>query len=439
MRETMQERDALETRFLGAAMGRAVKTGKPIDVLPVVKAVGGKRNQGILWAMRKLCSAGEPPIPTLVHDTLVSHGHEDVALGVSEIALTTDDPEPLAKRITDAHHARLNRDSAKEIAEAVKEGDVKTASQQLKEVAARNLEAEHGLSVKLSDAIRLGLSKYAAEIGEKPIKTGIPAIDEACVLVPGQTLVIGAATNIGKSTLGTTIGMNVSEAGIGFGMVSVEDDVTDFGVRAACALTGISPDDIWKCRLSREQQEQIAKAFQKVEERNFQYSFVRDCDVAGVVAAIEHQASLGCRVVFVDYLQAITVAGATLTGRENVDAVLNELIVTARRCKVALILASQVVRPSERKTGQEPTLYWLKESGSIENRAQCVVMLWRDDHGQMFGRIAKAKRAKAGAKFSLTRHEKTGLLVQVDEAFSDADHVQAREAAGWGPKRKGGW
>jgi len=95
------------------------------------------------------------------------------------------------------------------------------------------------------------------------------------------------------------------------------------------------------------------------------------------------------------------------------------------------------VRPSERKTGQEPTLYWLKESGSIENRAQCVVMLWRDDQGQMHGRIAKAKRSRSGARFRLMRHERTGLLVQVDEAFSDADHVQARENAGWGPKRKG--
>lgn len=434
--ETMQERDALETRFLGAAMGRAVKTGRPIDVLPVVKAMGGKTNQGLLWAMRKLCSAGEPPIPTLVHDTLVSHGHEDVAAKVSEIVLTADDPEPLAKRITDAHHARLNRESAKDIAEAVKDGDVRTASQELKAVAARNLETEHGLSVKLSEAIRLGLSKYAAEIGEKPIKTGIPAIDEACVLVPGQTLVIGASTNVGKSTLGMSIGMNVSEAGIGFGVVSVEDSIDDFGVKAACALTGIKADDIWQHRLSYEQQEQIGKAFKSVQDRNFQFSFVQDCEIGGVVAAIEHQASLGCKVVFVDYLTAIVVAGGTLSGREAVDSVLNTLIVTARRCKVALILASQLSRPTDRKAGAEPTLFQLRESGAIEQRAQAVVLLWRDDHGQMHGRVGKAKRARAGARFKLMRHERTGLLVQIDEAFSDQDWQQARENAGWGPKKK---
>jgi replicative DNA helicase len=77
------------------------------------------------------------------------------------------------------------------------------------------------------------------------------------------------------------------------------------------------------------------------------------------------------------------------------------------------VLASQLRRP-ERDTVAEPNVTALKESGTIENRAQAIVLLWRgeSDKHLVHAKLAKVKRVASGQKFDLVRNPSTGQLVE---------------------------
>jgi replicative DNA helicase len=149
------------------------------------------------------------------------------------------------------------------------------------------------------------------------------------------------------------------------------------------------------------------------------FAYVGSRRLEDVLARIEFMVRVrGARVVAVDYLQSIVPRGSFHSRREAIDSVLAELISLCGRLGVALILASQLARPDKGSPYREPNLIDLKESGEIENRAQCVVMLWRDSDepgAVVHGKIAKAKRQPAGARFDLVRDPDTGMLIEKPE------------------------
>jgi replicative DNA helicase len=139
----------------------------------------------------------------------------------------------------------------------------------------------------------------------------------------------------------------------------------------------------------------------------------------------------GCRVLLIDYLQAIRHRDVGTSTREKVNDSLATLMAAAAQLGATLVLASQLRRASEGGKYQEPGDGDLKESGDIENSAQAIVLLWRETdeesdprYGCVFGKVAKVKRASAGRRFWM-RRDSYGLLI---------------EQGGPAPKKaKGGW
>lgn len=246
------------------------------------------------------------------------------------------------------------------------------------------------------------------------IPVGMPQIDTSYKLSPGQMLVIGAQTNVGKSSLITTWLLSIAKRGTPVGIVTVEDPPEDFGAKILGDLTGINPARMWAGRMSPAEWESLQKRWLAHVDLPLSSAYVGSRSIDDVLARIEFMARVrGVRVVAVDYLQAISHrSGKDL--RERIDRSLEELIALCGRLGVALILASQLSRPDKGSPFKEPQLIDLKESGSIENRAQCVVMLWRENdkpNAPVKAKIAKAKRQPAGVRFTLSRDPDTGMLV----------------------------
>lgn len=281
--------------------------------------------------------------------------------------------------------------------------------------------------------VQLGTDK------DRSVALGTPAIDAHWRPYPGSLTVVGAATGTGKSTLLTSWALSLARRGIANGIVSAEDPVEDFGSKMLGELSQVDPASIWKGNADKHEMARVIAAAEKHEALPFAFSYVGSRRLDDVLAAMRIQARKhGARVIAVDYLQTITPRmNSGRDVREKTDAVLAELIVEASALGVALVLASQLRRPD--REAPEPSVTALKESGTIENRAQAIVLLWRDDakaNGVVFAKLAKVKRGPSGKRFRLERDPDTGGLMQ---ASNDGDPGPSDDDFGGEPYQVGGW
>lgn len=272
------------------------------------------------------------------------------------------------------------------------------------------------------------ISEAAREAGHL-IRLGTPSVDRAYRIGPGSMVTIGAQTNVGKTTLAWSWLMDLAKRGVPCGMISVEDPPEDMGAKAIGDIASVNPAHLWQGATQAD--------WDRVRERVASHkglpvytAHIPDRGIDSVLATMDAMAtSHGCKVVVVDYLQAISHREGPSV-RERVDRSLEDLISQAGRSKVGLVLLSQLARPERGNPFREPQLIDLKESGSIENRAQCVVMLWResDSPGPIRAKVAKAKRQAAGARFALVRHPQHAGLVELSEEDNPDNYRRSFDA-----------
>lgn len=251
-------------------------------------------------------------------------------------------------------------------------------------------------------------------------KMGTAALDRVFSAAPGDLVVVGAATGTGKSTLLTTWSLSLARRGMGVGIISIEDQPEDYGGKLISELARVPAERFYGNCFESGESERIAAALQQDKGLPIHFTKIRSRTLDGVLHSMHTMRHVhSVRVVMVDYLQAIRHAEAN-SMRERVNETLHALMAAAAQLDVTLVLASQL-RRAEGSKFHEPHDGELKESGDIENSAQCIVLLWREtdeethpDYGVVFGKVAKVKRARAGARFALVREESSGCLVEVD-------------------------
>jgi replicative DNA helicase len=88
----------------------------------------------------------------------------------------------------------------------------------------------------------------------------------------------------------------------------------------------------------------------------------------------------GCRVVFVDYAQIVSVPH-TNEARASVAATVSLLKSEAMRLGVTLVLGSQLRKPAHSDANAEPTAHDLKDASELHHAAEVLLLCWREDHG----------------------------------------------------------
>ena len=105
----------------------------------------------------------------------------------------------------------------------------------------------------------------------------------------------------------------------------------------------------------------------------------------------------GLDLIIIDYLQLMSGGGKNESRQEVVAEISRSLKKLARELNVPIIALSQMNRDSEKRVGHEPQLSDLRESGAIEQDADVVMFLYRDDYYEQDSEnknLAKLKIAK---------------------------------------------
>ncbi len=422
-----------EARFLAACLMDPGTLERGVTVADM----GVRANADILGAMLAVRSRAEDVDLLSVRRELERTGK---GVNVDKLLRLTETVEvnatAAAARVRELSAARRLVEAALTAQQQAEGGDVSGAADTMRRAGAEDATLEDRVYThrEMLTATAEAILKEHEGAANRFVALGLgPSVDGSFKAGPGDLCVIGAAPNVGKSWLILGSAASLAERDVPCGIVSVEDPVEDAGARRLAMLSGVDPEKLWHPPIAPTDWQRLMSAMQDSHiDAPIAYAKIKSRRLDGVVAAMTTMARTHrARVLFVDYLQAIRHPqfSSKLTTRECINDILATLQATAAQLGVALVLASQLARDKS-SPFKEPHLHDLKESASIEESAQCVVLLWRTtddqqarDYGVVRAKVAKVKRARAGKRFAYARHPRTYAMVELEDWSPDDEGV----------------
>jgi replicative DNA helicase len=215
------------------------------------------------------------------------------------------------------------------------------------------------------------------------ISTGLTDLDAMTLgLSPGLYLV-AASTGTGKTALGAQIALHVAERHGPVVFVSMELTDVDLGVRLVSVLTGVKKNHLVVGGLTDDLLHQVHEAVERME-RSRLYIVYGSGFTTGDVRAhlLRAQATEGVRpaLLVVDYVQLLADQEGDGRSRErNVSAAAKALKNLSGELQVPVLALVQLNRNRATRADKRPTLTDLRESGDLENTADSVIGLYRDE------------------------------------------------------------
>lgn len=213
--------------------------------------------------------------------------------------------------------------------------------------------------------------------------TGVAALDEQIGGVQaGIVTIVAARPGMGKSSFGLSIADGCSEAGFGVHLFSLEDTEEAYADRTISRTSGVPAEDMRNAKLTRGQCSEIAAAMYKLRGRRWLIDGRSGITADEVVRSVRrHRKANDTRVVLVDYIQLVK-RPQRMSPHEALGEIMTTLADAAKQDRLAYVVMSQLNRSLESRPDKRPQLSDLRESGSLEERAKCVIGLYR---GSVYG------------------------------------------------------
>ncbi|MBW6440455.1 replicative DNA helicase [Patescibacteria group bacterium] len=219
------------------------------------------------------------------------------------------------------------------------------------------------------------------------IPTGFTDLDNILSgLQESNLIIIGARPSVGKSSLAMDLARHASvKEKVPVGVFSLEMSKGEVIDRLICAEANI---DLWKMRTGKlssigenDDFSRIGHAMGVLSEAPLFIDDTAGLNVMGMrTMARRLQAEHGLGLIIIDYLQLIEGRGGRIENRVlEVSEISRSLKGLARELNIPIVALSQLSRGIESRTDQKPKLSDLRESGSIEQDADVVLFIYRED------------------------------------------------------------
>ena len=201
-------------------------------------------------------------------------------------------------------------------------------------------------------------------------------------LQKGKIYIIGARASMGKSALAMNIAEYVSKTNNVL-FVSLEMDKKEYAQRLMLGRAGVDISVVNTGRISEEQIQRVKEQKCYLDTLSLYIETKTPCRVSDIeLAIINLQSTKGsCDLVIVDYLQLLTPTSRSGKTRETeVSEMSRELKNLAVKYNVPILVLSQLSRALESREDKRPMLSDLRESGAIEQDADVVMFVYRDEY-----------------------------------------------------------
>ncbi|MFN3244475.1 MAG: replicative DNA helicase [Planctomycetota bacterium] len=200
-------------------------------------------------------------------------------------------------------------------------------------------------------------------------------------LQPGELVIIAARPSMGKTTFALNLTERVSNHGKGIAFFSLEMSNQQVIQNMLCCRSQIDGSAMRKGRITDQQYKRLQEEAAKLYETPI---FIDDTPGISITQLRAKARRLkqkhGIDMIVVDYLQLMTGGGRFESRQQEISAISRGLKSVARELSVPVLALSQLNRDVENRDDHRPRMSDLRESGAIEQDADVILLLHRDDY-----------------------------------------------------------
>ncbi len=225
---------------------------------------------------------------------------------------------------------------------------------------------------------------------------------------PGNLIILAARPSMGKSALVTNIAENAAiDHNRAVALFSLEMSETELAQRFVASQGRIFGDKLRKGKVADSEWPKILDATRKLSAAPLYVDDSSDIgilDIRAKARRLHQQAPGGLGLIIVDYLQLMRPDAGTDSRVEQVGQMSRGLKILARELRVPVIALSQLSRAVEQRHDKKPILSDLRESGQIEQDADLVMFIYRDEYYEK-----DESEAQGLAEILIAKHRNGGL------------------------------
>ncbi|KPU88903.1 replicative DNA helicase [Variovorax paradoxus] len=240
------------------------------------------------------------------------------------------------------------------------------------------------------DSLVVELLDRVTEMADNPnditgVRTGFYEFDKMTSgLQPGDMIVLAARPSMGKTSLAINIAEHVAlNEGLPVAVFSMEMGASQLAVRIVGSIGRIDQGHLRTGKLTDEEWPRLTEAIEKLRTVSLHIDETPGLSTSELRANARRLARQYGRLglIVVDYLQLMS---TSMSGDENRATAVGEisrgLKMLAKELKCPVIALSQLSRGVESRTDKRPMMSDLRESGAIEQDADIIMFIYRDDY-----------------------------------------------------------
>ena len=281
--------------------------------------------------------------------------------------------------------------------------------------ASQNTESSSPISLEeLSPSVLRNIDELRSGGSIKGYLSGFKDLDNVLSgFQPGSLNIIAARPSMGKTALALNIAQfgGIRDSNPCVLLFSLEMSAEQLMQRMYAAESGVSLSSITEGRMSDEDYYSLAEASDRLSKRRI---FIND---SSELSAVDFRTK--CRrfktrhpdlaLIVVDYLQLMHTERKRNDNRQQETADISRMLkAVAIELECPVIALSQLSREVERRTEKKPQLSDLRDSGAIEQDADTVILLYREDYYDE-NKLYNSPDSKAELRIAKNRNGRTGI------------------------------
>ncbi len=383
-----------ELSVLGAMMLKKEAVTQAIELLRSDEFYR-QAHRVVFEAMESLVREGEPVDIVTVTESLRKSGLLEQVGGITFLANLTNSVPSTANL---AHYAKIVKEKAilrslidvsTEIAGMAYEGSediavqLDGAEQKILAIAGGRTT---GTFTPIKDVVFDAMDRVnqlaQSKGGITGLSTGLATLDSVTRgLQKSDLIIVAARPAMGKTAFVLNLATHVALQGGTVAFFSLEMPREQLMHRIFCAEGQIDATHLARGELDEEEWSRLVKVADRMIKTNLYFDDTSSTTVMDIrTRARRLKAERGLDLIAIDYLQLIQAPGRAENRTLAVAEMTRSLKVLARELSVPIIVLSQLSRATEGRSDKRPMLSDLRESGSIEQDADIVMFLYREDY-----------------------------------------------------------
>ncbi|HEY3999858.1 MAG TPA: replicative DNA helicase [Candidatus Xenobia bacterium] len=385
-----------ERSVLGACFIESDVLSRASEILPTPDDFYKEAHQTLYAVMLLLADRGEPIDFVTVSNELRARGRLE-AIGGAHFLTELTDAVPTSAHVE--FYAKIVREKAmrrKMIAAGSSMGRMAYDEETGLEVLVDKAEqivfgiAQDNLSndfVPLKNVLLQTFEKFEEIHRRKATVVGIPTGFRAMDGLTGgfgrsNLIIVAARPGMGKTALCMNIAQHVAQREkMPVAVFSLEMSKEEIGQRLLCSHAGVEGHRLRTGQVTQDDWRKIATAMNDLQDVPLYID-----DTPGLTSmelrakARRLKKKFGCDMIVLDYLQLVRSHGKTENRNQELSEISRSLKALAKELSLPVIALSQLSREVEKRNDKRPMLSDLRESGAIEQDADMVCFIYRDDY-----------------------------------------------------------